>query len=92
MVIIKVPYSLSYQDEARIYKKLVTGAPAFRDVHLDPHVLDLASVFAILTRLRSRSAKGWILRRSCGMYSGESVEGVPESEAARLKAGAPMRA
>ncbi len=42
MVIIKVPYSLSYQDEARIYKKLVVGAPAFRDVHLDPHVLDLA--------------------------------------------------
>ena len=36
MVIIKVPYSLSYQDEARIYQKLVSGAPAFRDVHLDP--------------------------------------------------------
>ena len=39
MVIIKVPYTLSYTEEARIYQKLVSGAPAFRDVHLDPHVL-----------------------------------------------------
>ena len=58
MVIIKVPYSLSYQDEARIYKKLVVGAPAFRDVHLDPHVLDLAAVFAILTRLTKPEREG----------------------------------
>ena len=50
MVIIKVPYALSYKDEARIYKKLVYGAPAFRNTHLDPHVLHLAAVFAILTR------------------------------------------
>src|SRR5579871_3279989 len=33
MVIIKVPYALSYHDEARIYRKLVSGAPAFREVH-----------------------------------------------------------
>ena len=42
MVIIKVPYALSYRDESRIYQKLVSGAPAFRNVHLDPHVLNLA--------------------------------------------------
>src|SRR4029453_799122 len=43
MVIIKVPYALSYKDESRIYQKLVSGAPAFRNVHLDPHVLNLSS-------------------------------------------------
>ena len=58
MVIIKVPYSLSYRDEARIYQKLVSGAPAFRNVHLDPHVLNLASVFAILTRLVKPEREG----------------------------------
>ena len=57
MVIIKVPYALSYHDEARIYQKLVSGAPAFRDVHLDPHVLNVAAVFAILTRLRQAGAR-----------------------------------
>ena len=86
MVIIKVPYSLSYQDEARIYKKLVVGAPAFRDVHLDPHVLDLAAVFAILTRLTKPEREGLDLAKKLRLYSGESVEGIPESEATRLKA------
>jgi serine protein kinase len=34
-----VPYTLNYKEEARIYRKLILSAPAFRDVHLDPHVL-----------------------------------------------------
>src|ERR1700733_10729905 len=83
MVIIKVPYSLSYQDEARIYKKLVTGAPALRDVHLDPHVLDLASVFAILTRLAKPEREGLDLAKKLRLYSGEAVEGGPEAEGGR---------
>ena len=89
MVIIKVPYALSYLDEARIYQKLVAGAPAFRDVHLDPHVLKLASVFAILTRLAKPEKEGLDLSKKLRMYAGETVEGFPESEAARLRADTP---
>ncbi|MCC7461943.1 MAG: serine protein kinase [Gammaproteobacteria bacterium] len=89
MVIIKVPYALSYLDEARIYQKLVAGAPAFRDVHLDPHVLKLASVFAILTRLAKPEKEGLDLSKKVRMYAGEAVEGFPESEAARLRAETP---
>jgi serine protein kinase len=85
MVIIKVPYALSYRDEARIYNKLISGAPAFRDVHLDPHVLDLAAVFAILTRLMKPEREGLDLPKKLRLYSGEAVEGVPESEVTRLK-------
>ncbi len=89
MVIIKVPYALSYRDEARIYQKLVSGAPAFRDVHLDPHVLKLAAVFAILTRLARPEREGLDLGKKLRMYAGETVEGFPESETERLKAEAP---
>jgi serine protein kinase len=89
MVIIKVPYALSYSDEARIYQKLVAGAPAFRDVHLDPHVLKLAAVFAILTRLAKPEKEGLDLSKKVRMYAGETVEGFPESEAARLRAETP---
>jgi serine protein kinase len=85
MVIIKVPYALSYEDEARIYQKLVSGAPAFRNVHLDPHVLDLAAVFAILTRLVKPEREGLDLPKKLRLYAGEAVEGVPESEMVRLK-------
>src|ERR1700742_577888 len=86
MVIIRVPYALSYRDESRIYQKLVSGAPAFRNVHLDPHVLNLASVFAILTRLTKPEREGLDLAKKLRLYAGEAVEGVRESEAARLKA------
>jgi serine protein kinase len=85
MVIIKVPYALSYKDEARIYQKLVSGAPAFRDVHLDPHVLKLAAVFAILTRLQKPEKEGLDISKKLRIYSGETVEGFGETEASRLR-------
>ena len=89
MVIIKVPYALSYKDEARIYKKLVYGAPAFRNTHLDPHVLHLAAVFAILTRHAKPEREGLDLPKKVRMFAGEAVEGFSETEVARLKAEAP---
>lgn len=89
MVIIKVPYSLSYRDESRIYHKLVSGAPAFRNVHLDPHVLNLASVFSILTRLAKPEREGLDLPKKLRLYAGEAVEGIPETEAARLRSEVP---
>ena len=89
MVIIKVPYALSYKDESRIYQKLVSGAPAFRNVHLDPHVLNLASVFSILTRLAKPEREGLDVAKKLRLYAGEAVEGVPESEATRLRNEAP---
>ncbi|MDH3689030.1 MAG: serine protein kinase, partial [Gammaproteobacteria bacterium] len=51
MVIVQIPYTLSYLEEARIYDKLVSTATTFKDVHLDPHALKVAAAFAILTRL-----------------------------------------
>jgi serine protein kinase len=89
MVIIKVPYALSFRDESRIYQKLVSGAPAFRDVHLDPHVLKIAAVFAILTRLVKPEREGLDVGKKVRIYAGESVEGFPENEAQRLRAEAP---
>ncbi len=89
MVIIKFPYALSYQDEARIYQKLVYGAPAFRNTHLDPHVLNLAAVFAILTRLVKPEREGLDIPKKLRIYAGEAVEGVSETEATRLRAESP---
>jgi len=89
MVIIKVPYALSFRDEARIYQKLVSGAPAFRDVHLDPHVLKLAAVFAILTRLHKPEREGLDLSKKLRIYNDESIEGFAENEGERLRAEAP---
>jgi serine protein kinase len=89
MVIIKVPYALSYKDESRIYKKLVYGAPAFRNTHLDPHVLHLAAVFAILTRHTKPEREGLDLPKKVRIFAGEAVEGFSDTEAARLRSEAP---
>jgi serine protein kinase len=84
MVIIQVPYTLNYKDEARIYKKLISAAaPAFREVHLDPHVLHAAAVFATLTRLHEGEEKEQELVKRVRVQANEEVEGVNRSEAER---------
>src|SRR2546429_955529 len=89
MVIIKISYALSYRDESRIYQKLVSGAPAFRNVHLDPHVLNLAAVFGILTRLATTEREGVDPPKKLRLYAGEAVEGVPEGQIVGIRAGTP---
>lgn len=86
MVIIQVPYTLSYKDEARIYRKLISSAPAFREVHLDPHALHVAAVFAIFTRLEISERKELDLTKKLRLYAGEDLEGFTASEIARLRA------
>jgi serine protein kinase len=89
MVIVKVPYTLSYKEEARIYRKLVSGASTFQTVHLDPHVLALAAVFAILTRLHKPQREGLDLTKKLKLYAGEDVEGFSESDVRRIKSESP---
>jgi serine protein kinase len=86
MVIIQVPYTLSYKEEARIYKKLTSSTQAFREVHLDPHALHVAAVFAVLSRLQDGQEKGPGLSTKARLYSGEEVEGVAQSEVEKIRA------
>jgi serine protein kinase len=89
MVIIQVPYTLSYKDEARIYRKLTSSTQAFREVHLDPHALHVAAVFAILSRLQDGQEKGPGLSTKARLYAGEEVEGVARGELEKIRAHAP---
>ncbi|MEC5161324.1 serine protein kinase [Janthinobacterium sp. CG_S6] len=86
MVIVQVPYTLNYREEARIYHKLIlSAAPAFRDVHLDPHVLHAAAVFAILSRMQEGEEKEAELVKKVRIYANEEVDGVNRAEARRVK-------
>jgi serine protein kinase len=89
MVIIRVPYTLCFNDESRIYRKLVSNAPAFREAHLDPHVLQLASVFSILTRLVEPEREGLDLSKKVRLYAGEDVDGFTLTDVPKLKAESP---
>ncbi|MBI3897290.1 MAG: serine protein kinase [Gammaproteobacteria bacterium] len=49
MVVVKVPYNLRLSEEIKIYQKLLDQSD-FK-AHISPHTLELAAMFAILTRL-----------------------------------------
>ena len=86
MVIIQVPYTLNYREEARIYRKLISSAaPAFRNVHLDPHVLHAAAVFAILSRIQDGDDKEAELVRKVRIHADEEVDGVNRADIRRVK-------
>jgi serine protein kinase len=89
MVIVKVPYTLSYRDEGRIYRKLIASAPAFRQVHLDPHAVELAAVFAVLSRLEPSEREGLDLSKKARLYAGQDVEGFTDADVDRIRAASP---
>ncbi|RFA24784.1 serine protein kinase [Alkalilimnicola ehrlichii] len=85
MVIIQVPYTLSFKDEARIYRKLIAAAPTFREVHMDPHALDVAAVFAVLSRLKPAEREDLDLGKKLRLYAGEDVEGFTSADIERVR-------
>ncbi len=86
MVIVQVPYTLRYHDEARIYRKLISSTPTFQEVHLDPHALNVAAVFAVLTRLYPSEREDLDFPKKVRLYAGEDVEGISQTEVDRVKA------
>jgi len=89
MVIIQVPYTLCYKEEARIYRKLTSSTQAFREVHLDPHALHIAAAFAVLTRMQEGDDHEAENVKKTRLYAGEDVEGMAQSEIEKIRARAP---
>ena len=89
MVIVQVPYTLSFHEEARIYKKLISSARAFQEVHLDPHALKTSAAFAVLTRFADSEREDLDATKKARLFAGEDVEGFSESEIDRIRAESP---
>src|SRR5712675_3306176 len=89
MVIIQVPYTLDYKEEARIYRKLCSSTQAFREVHLDPHALHVAAVFSVLSRLGEAEERDADNVKKVRLYAGEDVEGIAQSDVAKIRARSP---
>ncbi len=69
VVVVKVPYNLRLSEEVKIYQKVIKKS-SFR-AHVAPHTLEIASMFAILSRLEA-SNKCDILTK-LKLYNGEEV-------------------
>ncbi len=69
IVVIKVPYNLRLSEEVKIYQKIIRNSD-FR-AHVAPHTLELASMFAMLSRLEPTSKCD--LMTKLRLYNGEEV-------------------
>jgi serine protein kinase len=69
IVVVKVPYNLRLSEEVKIYQKILHRSD-FR-AHIAPHTLELASMFAILTRLEPTPKCD--LMTKLRLYNGEEV-------------------
>ncbi|MCL4158834.1 UNVERIFIED_CONTAM: hypothetical protein GTU68_004800 [Idotea baltica] len=69
IVVVKVPYNLRLSEEVKIYKKIIRQSNFNADVA--PHTIELASKFAILTRLEPTNKCD--LMTKLKLYNGEEV-------------------
>ncbi len=69
IVVVKVPYNLRLAEEMKIYQKIIRHSDFH--AHVAPHTLEVASMFAILSRLEA-TAKCDLMTK-LKLYNGEEV-------------------
>ena len=85
IILVKVPYNLRVSQEERIYDKLLHQSEALRNVHLAPHTLRVAAMFAVMTRLEEPKRQNVDVVKKMKLYDGEDVEGYKSKDVRELK-------
>lgn len=86
IIMIKVPYNLKVTQEERIYEKLLSQSDVLRNIHIAPHTLRIAAMFAVLTRLEEPKKANVDIVKKMKLYDGEDVEGFKLKDVKELKA------
>src|SRR5690349_19619569 len=85
---IDIPYNCRIQDEIRIYER--DFAPErIKSIHIAPHTLEVAAMWAVLTRLEEPKKAGLTLLQKMKLYDGKSIPGFTEDSVKELKEEAP---
>jgi len=69
IVRVNVPYCLEFKQEVKIYKKLIDRSDY--DYHIAPHTLEVASMFAVLSRLKPSNKVDPLTKMK--IYNGEEI-------------------
>jgi serine protein kinase len=85
IILVKVPYNLRVSQEERIYDKLLHQSEALRNVHLAPHTLRVAAMFAVMTRLEEPKRQNVDIVKKMKLYDGEDVEGYKSKDVRELR-------
>ena len=84
IIVIRVPYNLSVDNEVKIYEKLINQA-SFDGVHIAPYTLYCAAMFAVLSRLKDSKHEGLSVMNKMRLYNQEEVEGFSQGDVPMLK-------
>ena len=85
MIMVQMPYNLKVSAEVKIYEKLLQRA-SLGPLHVAPHALEVAAMFAVLSRLEAPKQAGLTLVKKLRLYDGQEVEGFRQKDLKLIKA------
>ena len=81
---IDVPYNIRLGDEIKIYEKDFSNSRV-RGVHIAPHTVEVAAMWAVLTRLEEPKKAGLTLLQKMKLYDGKNIPGFTEDSVKELR-------
>ncbi len=81
---IDVPYNLKLDNEIRIYQRDY-NTERIRGKHVAPHTLEIAAMWAVLTRLEEPKKANLTLMQKVKLYNGKTLPGYTEDNIKELK-------
>ncbi|GMU82798.1 MAG: hypothetical protein AMXMBFR47_26690 [Planctomycetota bacterium] len=85
---IDIPYNTRLNDEVKIYDKDFNKQKV-RGIHIAPHTIELAAMWAVLTRLEEPKKAGLTLLQKLKLYDGKSIPGFTEDSIRELREESP---
>ena len=85
---IDVPYNIRLEDEVAIYERDF-NRERIRGIHIAPHTIEVAAMWAVLTRLEEPKKPGLTLMQKLKLYNGKSIPNFTEESVRELQEEAP---
>jgi len=80
---VDVPYNVRLSDEIRIYEKDF-GPHRVKNIHIAPHTIEVAAMWAVLTRLSEPKKAGLTVLQKLKLYDGKAIPGYTEDSVREL--------
>lgn len=84
MIVVKFGYNTKLDEEVKIYEKLLSEAD-FGGTHIAPLTVKVASMFAILSRLKPSKDLNLTLLKKMQLYNGQDVEGFTKEDVKTIR-------
>ena len=88
---IDMPYNVELDDEVKIYRRDF-GPSRVRDKHIAPHTVEMAAMWAVLTRLKEPKKANLSILQKLKLYNGRMLPGHTEDTVRELREEAPEEA